>query len=73
MTRKPHRFDVFGTVMSAERSAGGWRLFVHGADGKRRPADAAVPPSVAEEDLQQYLDDLFHESATPAKPCVKRL
>jgi hypothetical protein len=35
-----------------------------GSGGKRRPAGFIVPKFVAEDELCQYLADLFHESAT---------
>ncbi|HEY5307085.1 MAG TPA: hypothetical protein VIK97_01120 [Casimicrobiaceae bacterium] len=59
--------------MLAERGPAGWRIFQSGADGKRLELNIAVPAGVDEDALGQYLDDLFHESATPAHPCVRRL
>jgi len=70
---RPLKFDVFGKLMSAERTDAGWRLFVLGADGKRSPADVVVPAFVTESELAQYLDDIFHESASLDRPCVKRI
>jgi hypothetical protein len=72
MTRRL-KFDVFGKVMIAEVTDAGWRLFVLGVDGKRAPADVVVPVWVTEHDLAQYLDDIFHEMASPERPCVKRI
>lgn len=67
------KFDVFGQIMIAERASGGWRLFVLGNEGKRSPAGVVVPDFVEEHELTQYLDDLFHESATRERPRVVRL
>ncbi len=67
------KFDVFGKIMSAERTDAGWRLFVLGADSKRSPSDVVVPAFVTEHELAQYLDDIFHESASLDRPCVKRI
>ncbi len=67
------KFDVFGRIMVAERSAEGSRLFVAGADGKLARADIVVPDFVHEHELEQYLDDIFHEMATPDRPRVTRL
>lgn len=67
-----HRFDVFGRRIGIVRVETGWAAFVLGEDGKRRPADFPVPAFLAEEDLQQYLADLFHESASRAHPEVTR-
>ena len=67
------KFDVFGTVMAVERHAAGWRVFIIGSDGKQSPANVAVPDFIAEAELAQYLDDLFHEAARPRHPAVVRL
>ena len=68
------RFDVFGKIMLAESSDEGWRLFVLGADGKRCRADIVVPAFVQERELEQYLDDMFHEwrhANTPVSPAFR--
>jgi len=44
-----------------------------GAAGKRRPAEIVVPAFVAEDELLQYLADLFHESAAPSNGEPERL
>ena len=66
-------FDVFGARMEVERAAGGWRLWRHRGDGKRSPVEVSIPVFVTEDDLLQYLDDIFHEAATPENPCVRRV
>jgi hypothetical protein len=67
------RFDVYGTRMVAEKGAAGWRLWEVGNEGKRLPLHIAVPDFIGENEIGQYLDDLFHEAATPAHPSVRRL
>jgi hypothetical protein len=67
------RFDVFGTRVAITGSPGAWNAFYLGAEGKRRPADFIVPGFVMADDLAEYLDDLFHENATPRSKVVKRL
>ncbi len=67
------RFDVYGTLMQIERDDLGWRLFRVGAEGKRSPVQASIPDSVTEAELGQFLDDLFHEGATPSHPTVTRV
>lgn len=67
------KFDVYGTRMLAEHDRSGWRLWRLGNEGKRFPLHIAVPDFVDESEIGQYLDDLFHEAATPAHPCVRRL
>ncbi|MFB0824735.1 hypothetical protein AAFM71_05790 [Chromobacterium violaceum] len=60
-----YRFNVYGHIVVAERHGSGWRAFLPGNDGKRRPADFVIPDWVTEDSLAQYLEDLFHENATP--------
>ncbi len=59
-------FEVYRLfVVHAERAGDGWRLLRVGADGKRGLLDAVVPPGLAAADLAGYLDELFHELASP--------
>jgi hypothetical protein len=67
------KLDVYGTPMLVEHGPTGWRLFRLGSEGKRLPLHIVVPDFVGEYEIEQYLDDLFHESATPAHPCVRRI
>ncbi|KUM04334.1 hypothetical protein KIF53_20865 [Chromobacterium subtsugae] len=60
-----YRFTVYGQMVVAERRDAGWQAFLPGNDGKRRPADFVIPDWVTEDGLAQYLEDLFHENATP--------
>ena len=66
------KFDVFGKIMVAEPSGDGWRLFVAGSDGKLARADIVVPDFIQAHELEQYLDDVFHEMATRERPRVTR-
>lgn len=68
-----HRFHVHGRRVAISRRDGAWIVLTLGADGKRSPAGWVVPDFVAEDELAQYLDDLFHESATPHSGGVYRL
>ena len=52
---------------------GAWQAFYPGADGKRRQADFIVPHDIAEDELAEYLADLFHENATPKHATVEQL
>ncbi|MFZ5656024.1 MAG: DUF7661 family protein [Pseudomonadota bacterium] len=67
-----HRFDVFGRPMAVTRTAGGWRAFWLGNEGKRRPADLHVPAGLEPGELATWLADVFHEAATPRHPDVVR-
>ena len=67
------RFSVFGALVAIRAKAGGWTAFRLGPDGKRRAAEFVVPDFVAESELCQYLEDLFHECATPTNGDVVQL
>ena len=67
------KLDVFGKHMLVEWVANTWRTYLLGNDGKRSPVDVVVPSTVAEGELAQYFDDLYHEAATPRHPAVVRL
>jgi len=69
-----HRFDVYGRVIIIERSGNNsWHAYYQGADGKRGRASFPVPSHLAAKDLATYLEELFHESATPERPAVVEL
>jgi len=71
---KSLKFDLFGRQVLITASENGWAAFYLGAEGKRRPGRViVVPAGLPESDIQQYLDDLFHEWATERHPSVKRL
>jgi hypothetical protein len=68
-----YRFNVFGQLVVIKGTPGNWAAYLLGSDGKRRKADFIVPAALAEEQLCQYLSDLFHESATSTQPSVTRI
>lgn len=70
---KELRFNIFGAFIAITDSGGEWRAFYLGTDGKRRPADFVVPSDVAEDELCEYLADLYHENATPRNPDAVQL
>ncbi len=67
------RFNVFGRLFLIRRERGLWQAYALGADGKNSPAGFIVPDFVEEAELEQYLYDLFPESATPNNGDVRRL
>lgn len=68
------RFNVFGRIYELRREAtGAWRALAVGNDGKLGPAGFEVPAFVEDSELEQFLFDLFHESATPKNGDVRRL
>ena len=67
------RFDVFGHHIMVEATPAGWATFLPANDGKRRPANIPIPAHLDVQGIAQYLDDLFHESATAENPTVRIL
>jgi hypothetical protein len=67
------RFNVFGRIYLVRREAGLWQAYAVGADGKRAPAAFVIPDFIEDAELEQYLFDLFHESATPGNGDVRRI
>ena len=67
------KLDVYGKHMVVERFEGTWQTHLLGPDGKRSLVDVPIPASLAEDELAQYFDDLYHEAATPSRPAVIRL
>ncbi len=63
-------FDVFGRRLVVEASTDGWIAFIPGNEGKRRLANIPIPPELDADGIARYLDDLFHEGATPENPNV---
>jgi hypothetical protein len=70
MSKQTYRFDVFGRSIEVARERDNWVPYLLGQEGKRRRADFIIPAFVAGDELLQYLDDLFHESASPSRPAV---
>jgi hypothetical protein len=67
------RFNVFGSLFDIERRGEQWSVLAVGNDGKRAPAGFVVPEFVKDEELEQFLFDLFHEQAAYKKGGVFRV
>lgn len=72
MTSHP-RFNVFGRIVEVRREGALWQAYRVGVDGTCSPAGFVVPDFVAEDELVQFLEDLFHESASPYNGDVHRI
>ena len=71
---KSIKFNVYGKLVTVEKTGSGWAVFYPGADGKRRTAsDIFIPSFISEADLEGYLADICHEWANADGPGVKRL
>jgi hypothetical protein len=68
-----HRFHVFGRMFYVQREGSVWRAYSVGGEGKRVPAGIVIPDFIATDEIEQYLADIFHESATPANGEIRRL
>ena len=67
------RFNVFGRQFLIRREGALWQAYALGTDGKQSPAGFVVPEFVEDAELDQFLFDLFHESATPGNGDVRRI
>jgi len=67
------KFNVFGRLIAIAATERGWAVFHLGTEGKRRPSELVIPDFVAEEELSQFLADIFHESATSTNSEVRRI
>ena len=57
-----------------DKTARGWKLFLLGSEGKKRPVhDLIVPDFIDEKELGSYLADICHEWANDANPEVYRI
>ena len=67
------KFNIFGMLIGVSRTSGSWDAFYLGNEGKRRPADFIVPSDLLEDEVGEYLADLFHEHATPRNEKATRI
>lgn len=67
--------EVFGRRLLVERVASGWQTYVPGDDGKFRASPGVLIPGfvITDDELLQYLADLWHESARPDRQTVRWL
>ena len=67
------RFNVFGRIFAVRRDEESWQVYAVGSDGKLGDAGIVIPDFIAENQLEQYLADIFHESARPGMGDVRRI
>ena len=73
MSETEMRFNIYGRHIAVRKLDGEWQCFLLGADGKRREMGLSIPAFVAEEEVLQFLADIFHECATPGSSTPVRL
>ena len=66
------RFDVFGRVFAVRRDRDSWQVYAVGPEGKLGDAGIVIPDFIPENEIEQYLADIFHEEARPGMS-VRRL
>ena len=68
------KLDVYGRKIEVVKSAWKWKVFILGAEGKKRLAeDITIPSHIIESDLISYIADIYHEWASPAHNRVTEL
>lgn len=68
------KFNVFGKKMSVQRKDEEWLLFRESNTGVRAKVhEVVIPAELKESELETYLADIYHESATERHPSVVRL
>lgn len=67
--------EVFGRRFLVEKTDAGWKTYLPSNDGKFRGSPAGAIPSfiLTDNDLLQYLADLYHEDARPDRQVVRWL
>jgi hypothetical protein len=63
--------EVYGHRLLVERTPDGWQAFHPSAEGKRAPALRVPAFVVTDDELLEYLADLWHESARPDRSVVR--
>ena len=66
MTVKHMKYDIYGKFqILIERENEKWQVYKTG-NGLRMPVyDLIIPPELSQEDLLNFLEDFYHEAATP--------
>jgi len=67
------RFNIFGRLVAIVGRPGEWTPYSLGSEGKRGRTGFILQNFLAEDELCQYLADLFHESATPTNGDVYQI
>jgi hypothetical protein len=68
------KLNVYSRIIEVIRKEERWTVYYLGNEGKKRIADdIALPSTLKEEELLEYIADLCHEWATPDNSEVRRL
>jgi hypothetical protein len=62
------RFDIYGRFqVEVLREGDSWIVYRVGEGKRRQLTEVVIPPTEKSGAIAKYLDDLFHELATPGK------
>ena len=68
------KINAYGKIIEIVRGDDKWHVYYLGSEGKKRYAnDIVIPSSLKQCDLINYLEDLFHESASPGNSTKKEI
>ena len=60
------KLNVYGRKIEIIRKQSQWTVFYLGNEGKKRTAyDIIIPEELKENEIENYIEDLLHEWATP--------
>ncbi|HFW3715096.1 TPA: hypothetical protein ACIBKF_004405 [Salmonella enterica subsp. enterica serovar 6,7:y:-] len=68
-------FNVFGRHIGVKREGDRWLVFRANLAERKfsRLYEIAIPDDMAEDEIPDWLGDIFHEAATERHPDVKRV
>lgn len=67
------RFDIYGRFeIEIEPTANGWVGYRRGSGVRRLAEELVFPQGIKEDELEIFLDDIYHESALPGS-AIKRI
>jgi hypothetical protein len=66
------KFNIYNRfVLDIVRKDDAWRMFMLDSGKRIRITDFAIPPSLDESQLPQFLDDIYHEMGQPGDVIVR--
>ena len=67
------RFDFYGRFeLQVIRRASGWEVFQIVNGKQRRMADIFIPPIIQADEVERFLNDIYHELAQPGQ-AIRRI
>lgn len=65
------KLDAYGKRIEIQRENGDWVIYELGEGKKTLSRDIYIPSDYNEAQVIGFLEDLFHERATPENPSIK--